>query len=364
MATYFEREFKRKDGTTYKKWCAEEKINGKPKTVYGKTKKECKAKLDKFTVELANNGFILDKNYITVTKWMYNYLFTDVLTRVSAGTFDVYMGIYNKHINGSNLGNLKIQDVTQMDITKYFNDKLDNSQAWNNKIKFLLNGAFKYAKVNRHIHFNPLDDFKMPKSNTEEKQITVFTLKEQKEYVRFLTDSTIDRLLLTALYTGLRMGELIALTWDNYNGTSLEVKQSVKYCKKYDSTGNYVKQNVLKGPKTKKSIRSVPLPNKIITLLDNMDHKTKYIFASKNNTYLGITNIRRRHFNLCDQANVPKINLHALRHDYATRLLELEESPRVVQVLLGHANVKTTLNIYSHVLEETKTQAVNKLNLL
>lgn len=364
MASYFEREFKRKDGTTYKRWCGEEKIDGKSKTVYGKTRKECKAKIEALMSTYLSKGKLLDKNNITVEAWVHNYLFTIMLTQLSSSTFEVYMYVYNNHVKDTPFGQMKLQAVKLMDLTQYFNSKSIYSKGWMVKIKNVLNGAFKSAKLNELIFDNPFNDFKLPQSKVAEKDVKVFTIDEQKEYINHLTSSTIDTLLLTALYTGLRVGELISLKWSNYDGEYIYVRESSKYSRVYEEDGTYTSKVITKEPKTRKSIREVPLPYIAKVALEKLDKSTSYIFASKADTILNTNNIRRRHMSICERAELPSVSLHGLRHTYATRLIELQENPRTVQELLGHSDVRTTLDIYTAVFDSTKQKAVSKLDLL
>ena len=398
MASYFKREFKRKDGTTYIKWCGEEKINGKSKTVYGKTEKECKAKIKALTIETELYGEELIKSRMCVADWTHTHLFTNVLPSVSSSTFDRYKGIYDNYIQGSSLGGMEIKAVKQIHVQEYFNKLTHLSKATLNKIKSLLNGVFKSAVKNNLARINPLDDFKPPSSQKEEKHIKVFTIQEQKAYVQALNYEKYGMLFYLTLYTGLRLGEVTALKWKHINENVIKVEESIKRSKVYDSKGEYEVKKVTKTPKTKNSIREIPIPLFLIRELNKYKLKSKhkknedYVFCTDSGKPLSDSNVRKYHIRICTRAKIGSpteveyhrnykrangtiekvaiikqeyqdVNFHALRHTYATRLLESGENAKTVQELLGHSDIGTTLNIYTHVLHETKVSAADKLNL-
>jgi integrase len=120
-----------------------------------------------------------------------------------------------------------------------------------------------------------------------------------------------------------------------------------------------------KGNKNKEK-RTVPIPAFLIKEFKQHRLRTKgdYVFCTSIGTTLSADNIRKYHHKICEKAKVKSISFHALRHTYATRLLENGENFKTIQELLGHADIKTTLNIYTHVLEDTKKSAADKLEAL
>ncbi|TDA70453.1 MAG: site-specific integrase [Clostridia bacterium] len=133
---------------------------------------------------------------------------------------------------------------------------------------------------------------------------------------------------------------------------------------------------VFQEPKTKKSRRTVPIPQDIVQelkahkarqnqeklLLGEAYQDNGLVFATPDGRPLEIRTFLRRFDNLLANAGVPKVRFHDLRHTYATLLLEAGEHPKVFHELLGHSNISTTLDTYSHVLPELKQAAAAKLN--
>lgn len=178
---------------------------------------------------------------------------------------------------------------------------------------------------------------------------------------------------LVLLGTGLREGEILALRWNNIDlrKLTLSVKETLARTKKEGL--------IFKSPKTRKSKRTTPLPWDVAVAMrlhrisqskekrlagDNFQDKN-LIFCTSKGTPIGPRNFTRKFEALRKRAGLStEINLHALRHTYATRLLERGESLKTVQELLGHQDISTTGNTYAHVMPEIKKQAASNLNSL
>ena len=120
---------------------------------------------------------------------------------------------------------------------------------------------------------------------------------------------------------------------------------------------------VIHEPKTVHGEREVPLNRSAVAALMKLDRNKYFVFASKNNTMLMNRNIRRALSDLLIAAKLPdSITVHALRHSFATRLLEKGVNPKIVSALLGHASVHITLDTYSHAMPEVKNDAVGLLD--
>ncbi|MDF2612817.1 MAG: site-specific integrase [Clostridia bacterium] len=368
MATIYKKKRKNKDGTESISWYGEVTINYKKKSFSAKTKKEVAEKIRAYETDMNIYGNTLETTPISLTEWTEKYMFSSVLPLVSSSTFDRYKGIFDNYIIGSELGNMYIKNIRQIHVQDYFNALTALSTGSMNKIKFLLNGSFKSAIKNNLIRINPLDGFKLPSSQKDEKTIEVFTLDEQKEYILALGTEKYGFLFYLTLYTGMRLGEVIGLKWDyvNFENGVIVIIETLKRSKVYNAKGEYEVKNVTKSPKSNKGKREIPVPSFLLSKLKELEEAatSEYVFATSNGTPLSATNIRKYHLRACKKANVKTISFHALRHTYATRLLEAGEHIKTVQELLGHADISTTLNIYTHVLHETKKSAADKLNAL
>ena len=392
MSSTFKRTRKRKDGTTYEVWVCEEKYNGTTKTLTGKTEKEAKAKMKAWLKEMIIYGEKLSKSNDNFQTYFNTYLFDKVLNDVESSTFTRYKGIYDKYIMDSSIGKMKIDAITYTDIQLFFNDLRELSTATMNKTKSLLNGCFKYAKQNNLIRSNPMDDFTVPKSKKRTKEIRIMTIDEQSRYLKALSDSPMRPLLLLTMFTGIRLGELISLKWNDVFESEgyIKIESSLKRTKVYNKDGSYITDDVTKTTKTNKS-RCIPIPDFIVNELKFMDHSTDYVFVTSKGTHYTSENIQREHTRVCTAAKIGEpttriyhrtykhkdgtvkkvaiskieyldINFHALRHTYATRLFNYGENAKIIQSLLGHSRLSTTMDIYTHILDHDKQNVTVKLD--
>lgn len=181
-----------------------------------------------------------------------------------------------------------------------------------------------------------------------------------------------------ALGSGLRIGELLGLKWNdiNFENKELKISRSIKRVKCFDENSDTKTKIIEQLPKTKYSIRTIPLPEVIINELKR--HKNiilkerlkageiykdnDLVFPNEIGGYIDARNLTKRYKRVLSRANIPYRKFHALRHTYATRLFENGVSLKVIQVLLGHSSMEITANIYTHVLPDEKVRAVDVLD--
>lgn len=359
---------KRKDGT----WCAAVVVGTKPngkhnrKYLYGKTKKEVEEKVRKFTTDIYNFGQALDESKITFAEWSYKHLFINLKNSIAKTTFDTYMGIYEVHIKREYIGDMDMKNIKQLTMQDYFNNKNHLSTEMIKKIYNVLNSSFKGAIANNIIRMNPLKEVKLPKSTRKEVEIEVFTRDEQKKYILEADNETYGLLCTTSLFTGLRLGEITALRWEHVNLKvgEITVAESAKYTRVFDKEGDYKKQYVVKEPKSTSGFRHIPIPSFVLVKLKEYKLSSAYkddndkVFCTKSGNFVGASNIRRSHARICSRAGINNIHFHALRHTFATRMVESGINFKTLQYLMGHSDIKVTLNRYSHVVEQTKREAI------
>lgn len=357
---------KRKDGT----WCAavvhgvNDKGKPKRKYLYGKTKKEVEQKLRQFENDVEGYGAALDENNMSVEEWVYKHLFTNLHKTIKDTTFANYLIVYDTHIKNSWLGEMQLKDVKLNHLQQFFKGKTELSEAYMHRIRIILNGAFKSAMLNNLIRVNPFTGFKPPKSEKEATKFEVMTKEEQSLYMHHARNEPV---ILTALFTGMRLGELLALRWQNVDLDTkvITVEQSHSRAKVYDDNGDYTTQDLFLDPKSESGVRRIPIPNSLVLELRKHKLASAYkkdkdlVFCTCTGNVYSASNIRRIHRSILKKADLRHIKFHALRHTYATRLLEAGENFKTLQVLLGHADIQTTMNIYAHVTEETKHKAAD-----
>ncbi|HHY0013828.1 TPA: site-specific integrase [Clostridioides difficile] len=215
-------------------------------------------------------------------------------------------------------------------------------------------------------------------SDNKIKEVQILSITDQKKFIDSIDGDKFEILFLLALSTGLRLGELLGLKWSDisFDDESLTVNRILQRVTEINKDGTREKKVIEQYPKTKNSIRTVPIPRNILVKLKK--HKIQqteqrlllgdaYInnnYVICNDTGLALNNNRPGKIldSLLKKLNIPKIKFHALRHTYATRLFEAGVPPKTVQTLMGHYDISITMDIYTHVMHNTKQDAVDKIN--
>jgi integrase len=169
--------------------------------------------------------------------------------------------------------------------------------------------------------------------------------------------------ILLTLYTGLRIGELCALQWKdiNFERESLFVSKTVQriYAKTID--GNTVAKIVISSPKTRSSLREIPLASALLPILREFrDHDDCYLIT-KDRMFLEPRSYRSYYGRFLKRAGIAHSSFHKLRHTFATQLIECGADVKTVSELLGHASVNTTLNLYVHPQFEQKRKCIEMI---
>lgn len=356
----------------------------KPKDIYGRTVKELEEKIKKIKNDLDNN---IKDNNIYFDGCYREWLFNNHFMKLKLSSKATYESVYRTHIKDSMLSNIKIKDLCVADIQRYYNSLLREGVTpyTISRIHKIINPFIRYLYNNDMI----LKDFgraiQLPREDEETKlkkisKIHPFTRDEQKKFILMIKGNKYEVLYLTALYSGLRLGEIIALTWDdiNFDKCYIDVNKNVVEVAEVSEEGRGKTKLTTQTPKTKGSVRKVVVPELLIRVLkdyrekqkkDALKHTTKYkdknlVFCNKHGSYVCQSSLRKDFRNIMESMNISNKKIHDLRHTYATRLFELGENPKTVQKLLGHSNISTTLDTYTYVLADVEVQAISKLNNL
>lgn len=292
--------------------------------------------------------------------------------------------IYRKSVDFKNwilptFGEKRLKDVTKKDCQKYI-DFMSTQLKSYKPIVIQARNVFDFAIQNDYIETSPFNNTVYPKTTIfeDDEKLEKFWDKEQSLYFleRLKATGTLKRYALfrTLLLTGMRKGELLALQENDLH----EETQMISITKTlfYDENGNY---QLLK-PKTSSSVRDIHLDpetfavlkdlirqNKKLRLLSGEKVKHKFIFIKESsfepfrNSY--VNEVLNK---LCKRFELPRITVHGLRHSCASLLFAAGVDIKVVQKLLGHAHIETTMNIYTHVtteeIEKTTDLLINYLN--
>lgn len=354
----------------------------KPKDLYASTVKELECKIKKAIHELDNS---LSSDNITFGEFLKKWLFEIKFLKIKNMSKCLYEGAYRRYIKDSSISKVKLKHINAATIQTFINKlKRDNVSISMIKATYLIiSPCLKYAYDNNYIIKDFTRSIILPSENEKTKlekqnKIHAFTPEEQKQFINLIKNNKHECLYLTALYSGLRQSELLALTWNDidFENKTISVNKIARYQQiiKDGERANF--ETIVQTPKTKGSVRVVPIPDELVKVLKH--HKSKNIevclklgikfknsdllFYGRNyNSYLTNTTIYIDFKRFAKKIR-GEITFHDLRHTFATRLFELNINAKTVQKLLGHSTISMTLNIYTSVLQKVENEATNKLN--
>lgn len=354
--------------------------DGKPirKEFYGKTQKEAKEKLENFKKQYLMQHIEIDDK-TTLEEWFYTYMFEYKQNKIKPSSFERYEGIYRKYILNTDLGSVKLAKLNVTTIQKHYNALLSKGvspstiKSINQHLKPCLGEAEKQDYVQKN--FAKMVD--LPKVVVEEK-LEVLTLEHQRMFIKAIESHKLQVLFLIALGTGLRLGEILGLKWEDidFNSSALTVNRTLKRVSFISKNLEKEYKVIEQEPKTKNSYRTVPIPKDVLFKLK--DHKKEqnknilkagdlynnsgYVFCNELGYALDSKKPTRNLQSVLKKLGIEPIKFHGLRKTYATRLFESGVPPKTVQSLMGHSDITLTLNIYTQVMSEVKFEAVDKIN--
>ena len=356
-------------------------LNNKPikKQFYGKTQREVKEKLDDFKVKMADNELTVDEK-ITLEQWYRTWLFSYRIHDLKPRSFQRYEGIYRNYIKGSRFGSIKLKDLNTTHLQRFYTNLLEFDKkapstihSINTRIKPALTEAERQGYINKNFAKLVYLPKVSKKSNVE-----ILTKQEQDIFINAIKEHPLEMLFLMALSTGMRVGELLALKWSDidFNNSIVTVERSLQTITLIDEDGNKSSSRLEQSTKTESSCRTIPIPKNILEKLKKHKLEQDKIISKSNGSYIDnefiFTDSKGTPFDdkrpnrniksILKKLGFKPLKFHALRHCYASRLFEANVPPKTVQALMGHADISVTINIYTHVTEDTKYEAIEKLN--
>lgn len=350
---------------------------GKRKTIYGKNLRELRKQLAE---SIANNeNFISVKNEITLDKWFDRWMEIYKERSIRPNTKRQYTHIYYKNISPY-LGGRNINSLVKSDIQMLIDRASDDNYTYErqSKIKVILNDMLQRAVEDNLVINNPVSGVKLRADKVIKAKS--LTLEEQNTFFDYCRNTFYDNLFNVAVNTGLRPGELFALQLsdvDLENGY-IDVNKTLVYQKYLDDE---CKTFHIEPPKTKQSYRKVPI-NSICRMCLERQFELKKVISSKRpkqqNDYLFVTKfntpLNSVIYSDAIKAVIRQINLsrpfdnqfeifsgHTFRHTFATRCFENGVDAKVVQSYLGHASLKMTTDLYTHVTEGKLAMDIEKI---
>ena len=359
--------------------------NGKQKKkyYYGKTKKEVSDKVSSTLAEIRSHTY-LEPSSMTLSEWLQIWLDTYCKNNVRSSTFVNYETFLHKHITPM-IGSIKLCDLNAITLQQFYNDRLKNGNLrakgglkpkTMRNLHNMLHKALGQACRMEMIAKNPTDFVSIPRPEKQERRF--LTVEEQKQLQEYLDDSVISTAILLVLYTGMRQGELLGLMWKDVHiadetGCYLRVTQSLNRNRNYGKKCDTETLLEIGYPKTPHSIRNIPLLPEIAEKLRIFHEKQTeffrlrgitpngFVFLNSAGHWLDPRDFQRGFKLVLKKAGIREINVHGIRHTFATRALESGMSVKTLSKILGHANVGFTLDTYAHVTDDLMTDEIAHL---
>lgn len=259
-----------------------------------------------------------------------------------------------------------IDKVRRGDLEEYLTELRLYSNSSITKIYNILKRVYQianYRLMTKNKFFDVEDQIKMPKSVKEDKKVCALTLEQENRFIEYIkvAGAMYKNIYLIALYTGMRIGEIVALTVDdiNFKGNYIDINKTVTL----DEKGN----EKIGSTKTSNGKRKIVI-NKLVkpilqeAIKDRNKSEDNLIFCRENGNLMCRKVINAELSRICKKIGLPRISMHALRHTFATRCVESGMNFKALQGFMGHADIQTTLDTYADLQDDFKIKEMKKLD--
>lgn len=273
-----------------------------------------------------------------------------------------------KRIEDYGLGNKNIQDITYKDIQNFLNYLNDNYSASTRDHTYqLIEKNMELAYKKKFIKDNPCDLVIKPRAKKSPKKIESLTIDEQQKLSSYLMSVPLEKeplknVFLIQMYMGLRISEVLSLQKDD-----VDLYKNILHINKTMTTDKYGIPIIGKKTKTEAGVRDLPIPDFLFPYIKEQlseTNKNSYNLLFYKNHLLNHTGANAIFKRICNNQNIfkPNLSTHVLRHTYGTRCIESGMPPVVLQRLMGHTDIKVTLNTYTSVLNKFKEDEIDKVS--
>lgn len=339
-----------------------------------KTKKEAELELARIKLQVASGEY--RKERVETFKEVYELWLLQYENTVEQSTFVKTVSLFNNHILPS-IGEYKIEKITVDICQKAVNDwakKLKNIS----KVKAYASRVFNFAVKRDFVQKNPFDLVELPRKRnkqlsdeTDEKNF--YTREQLVEFLSCLEKETnVKAYVLFRLlaFSGMRKGEALALTWRDINFKTNEIRINKALSRGKDN------KLYIKSTKTNEA-RTIKMDEKTMNILRmwkkkqkedyfklgfNTSKPSQLVFSNEKNEFIQPTKTREWILYVQEKYNLKKVTTHGLRHTHCSLLFEAGATLKEVQDRLGHSDIKTTMNIYTHVTKKAQEQAIQKFS--
>lgn len=336
-------------------------------SVYADTITETKKKMTELKYKL-EHGVFVEKEKLTLSDWHRTWMEEYKKNRVKIGTYNNYQKYYESIIR-DRLGKKYITEIRGEHIQKLYNDLVKEGYALSSIkiVSAVLNGCFQQALRNGLIERNPVKLAELPRQ-TEKRVKQAMTKEQQALFMEYAKESYLYNFFAVMLRTGMRNGEMRGLKY-----TDIDRKNNVIHVQrtlKYIEGQGYMEDT----PKTRTSKRDIPLTAATLQLLDDqrkywgfkVEKIDRYLFCNEKGEPLSRDRVQAEIDRIIKRIRAAghefdRITPHIFRHTFATRAIEAGMQPQVLKTILGHSSLAMTMDLYSHVLPDTKAEEMEKI---
>lgn len=337
-------------------------------TVHGKTVTETQKNMIDLRYRLYHDSFKEDSSVI-FDEWFFCWLNEYKKHCIKIGTYENYKNYY-KSLVSPVLGGKRISEIRCGNIQSLYNSLFDSGYSLSSIkiVSVLIGGSLEQAVRNGMLDRNPAKLAQLPKGAPKASRIAL-TKEQQTVFMLNAQNSYLYNFFAVMIRTGLRNGELRGLKFSDIDTEKnvLHVRRTLKYI---DGRGYFEDT-----PKTFASNRDIPLTNDILKLLRaqksywgfNAERPGRYLFCTKNGSPLSRDRVQKELDRITERINksgtpFDRITPHILRHTFATRAIEAGMQPNVLKTVLGHSSLSMTMDLYSHVMPETRAAEMEKIS--
>ena len=349
----------------------------------GKTEREVKFKLKEFRAQF-DQGIDVSNRAIKVGDYFDDWYLKYAIHNIRTSTRQNYEMIIRLHIK-PRLGHIALFELTSRDIQSFYTHLIDNGRTDGRgglspktveNIHLVVSSGLTHALKQGLLIRNPLIAVNLIRGDKPE--IEIFTKHEQKQLIEECKNHYYGIAVKFAVFTGLRRGELLGLTWDciNFEEYTIRINKQVQRNKNFTNKDSKTLLGFVRGTKTKTSRRTISvLPQMLdeLKILKNKQAEYKkllgegykqhnLVFCREDGEFSDPETFKSAYERIMKTKDIQRKTLHALRHTFATRALEQGMNIKTLSKMLGHANIQITLDTYSHVLPEFEKLEVLKLN--
>lgn len=337
-------------------------IDGVVKSFYGSSKGDAENKYKEYLEEQAKKKYAKEQVYSNATvhdrakEYIENTL--SVSKKYANGTKERYKSAYNTHIDGSIIDSMVASEVKAADIQRFYNELPVSSQTLKTVSKFM-SAFWKWMVLNDYAP-NVLVAVELP-LKPDNSRYDGIQIWEDKE-IRKILDGECERIMFmieVLLYTGMRIGEVLALKYSDIKDNHIHVERQIY-------TGE------IKPPKYGSS-RIIPMHETLIKDLvkhrkwhraemRQRGYESDYVFTTHKGTLYGVSNVRRRLNAFYDSIGVPHKSIHTYRHTFCTQMCRCDVPLEVASKLLGHKSLEVTAKHYQLIKNDTMEDAIGKLS--